>query len=64
MFSPSRFAPMRPRSPAAKRAAQEQRVPGQTHVIEYEDEKGQWHTETAAGSDRPDTDVKESSPRR
>jgi hypothetical protein len=24
---------------AAKRAAQEQRVPGQTHVIEYEDEK-------------------------
>ena len=44
---------------AAKRAAQEQRVPGQTHVIEYEDEKGQWHTETAAGSDRPDTDVKD-----
>jgi hypothetical protein len=42
---------------AAKRAAQEQR--GQTHVIEYEDEKGQWHTETAAGSDRPDTDVKD-----
>ena len=44
---------------AATRAAQEQRVPGQTHVIEYEDEKGQWHTETAAGSDRPDTDVKD-----
>jgi hypothetical protein len=44
---------------AAKRAAQEQRVPGQTHIIEYEDEKGQWHTETAAGSDRPETDVKD-----
>ena len=44
---------------AAKRAAQEQRVPGQTLVIEYEDEKGQWHTETASGSDRPDTDVKD-----
>jgi hypothetical protein len=44
---------------AAKRAAQEQRVPGQTHVIEYEDEKGRWHTETAAGSDHPDTDVKD-----
>jgi hypothetical protein len=44
---------------AAKRAAQEQRVPGQTHVIEYEDEKGKWHTETASGSDRPATVVKD-----
>jgi hypothetical protein len=44
---------------AAKRAAQEQRVPGATHVIEYEDEKGQWHTETASGSDRPATVVKD-----
>ena len=39
---------------------QEQRVPGYTEVIQYEDEKGKWHTETASGSDRPDTDVKDS----
>jgi hypothetical protein len=45
---------------AAKRAAEEQRVPGRTEVIEYEDEKGRWHTETAAGSDRPETEVKDS----
>jgi hypothetical protein len=45
---------------AAKRAALEQRVPGQTHLIEYEDENGRWHTETAAGSDRPETDVEDS----
>lgn len=44
---------------AAKRAAQEQRVPGRTEAIEWEDENGKWHTETAAGSDRPETDVKE-----
>src|SRR5262249_43430130 len=42
---------------AARTAAAEQRVPGHTETIEYEDEKGHWHTETAAGSDRPDTDV-------
>ena len=45
---------------AAKRAAAEQRVPGTTHVIEYEDEKGKWHTETASGSDRPATTVEDS----
>lgn len=45
---------------AAKRAAEEQRVPGDTHVIEYEDADGRWHTETAAGSDRPETDVQDS----
>jgi hypothetical protein len=44
---------------AAKVAAREQRVPGDTHVIEYEDADGRWHTETASGSDRPDTDVKD-----
>src|SRR6516164_6710368 len=42
---------------AARTAAAEQRMPGHTETIEYEDEKGHWHTETAAGSDRPDTDV-------
>src|ERR1700742_1628562 len=45
---------------AAKRAAAEQRVPGRTELIEYEDENGRWHTETASGSDRPETDVKDS----
>jgi Uncharacterized protein conserved in bacteria (DUF2188) len=45
---------------AARRAAAEQRVPGQTEAIEYEDENGKWHTETARGSDRPDTDVEDS----
>ena len=45
---------------AAKRAAQEQRTPGATQTIEYEDEKGRWHTETAAGSDRPTTRVEDS----
>jgi hypothetical protein len=46
---------------AAKAAAAEQRVPGRTEVIEYEDADGKWHTETASGSDRPDTEVKDSS---
>jgi hypothetical protein len=45
---------------AARRAAREQRVPGRTEAIEYEDESGRWHTETAGGSDRPETDVKDS----
>jgi hypothetical protein len=45
---------------AARRAAEEQRVPGRSEVIEYEDENGKWHTETASGSDRPATSVKDS----
>jgi hypothetical protein len=45
---------------AAKRVAREQRTPGATHVIEWEGANGQWHTETAAGSDRPETDVQDS----
>jgi hypothetical protein len=44
---------------AAKRAAAEQRVPGRTEAIEYETSDGKWHTETAAGSDRPETDVED-----
>jgi len=44
---------------AARRAAAEQRAPGQTETIEYEDKKGKWHTELALGSDRPDTDVED-----
>jgi hypothetical protein len=44
---------------AAQAAAAEQRVPGATEEIQYEDEKGRWHTETARGGDRPDTEVKD-----
>jgi len=44
---------------AAKRAAHEQRSPGATSNIEYEDEHGKWHTETAPGADRPETDVED-----
>jgi len=44
---------------AAKAAAAEQRTPGPTEEIQYEDEKGHWHIETARGTDRPDTDVKD-----
>jgi hypothetical protein len=42
---------------AARRAAAEQRVPGRTEVIQYEDEYGKWHEETARGNDRPSTDI-------
>jgi hypothetical protein len=44
---------------AARRAANEQRVPGRTEVIEYETADGKWQTETAAGNDRPETDVED-----
>ena len=44
---------------AAKRAAREQTVPGRTEVISYEDESGNWHEETAKGSDRPGTNVRD-----
>ena len=44
---------------AAQAAAEEQTVPGHTETIEYEDEKGRWHTETARGSDRPHTQIKD-----
>jgi hypothetical protein len=42
---------------AAKRAAAEQHVPGETTIIEYEDEAGVWHQEVSQGDDRPDVDV-------
>ncbi len=44
---------------AAKRAAAEQRTPGRTEAIEYETADGKWHIETAAGGDRPETDVED-----
>jgi hypothetical protein len=45
---------------AARRAAAEQRAPGQTEAIQYEDENGKWHSELARGDDRPETDVDDS----
>lgn len=45
---------------AARRAAAEQRVAGQTEAIEYEDENGHWHREIAGGRDRPETEVEDS----
>ena len=44
---------------AAKIVAAEQRVPGKTEAIEYEDGEGHWHEEMAKGDDRPITDVVE-----
>jgi len=42
---------------AAKAAAAEQRVPGPSETIEYQDEKGEWQEEVARGDDRPETEV-------
>jgi hypothetical protein len=42
---------------AADRAAAEQRLPGTTEDIEYQDEAGDWHEEVSQGKDRPETDV-------
>ena len=53
------FRPMPPRSARAQAAAAEQKVPGDTEQIEFEDDKGKWHTETARGSDRPIPVVKD-----
>jgi hypothetical protein len=44
---------------AARHVASEQRTPGRTEVIEYETADGKWHTETASGIDRPETDVED-----
>ena len=44
---------------AARTAAAELRLPSHTEVIEYEDEHGRWHTETAPGRDRPETEVED-----
>jgi len=49
---------------AAARAAREQRTPGRTESIEYEDGSGRWREERARGNDRPDTDVEDPGSRR
>ena len=42
---------------AARRVAAEQRVPGDTTQIEFQDGAGKWHVEMSEGDDRPDADV-------
>jgi hypothetical protein len=42
---------------AAARAAAEQRQPGQTEGIVYEDKAGRWREEVSSGDDRPETSV-------
>ena len=44
---------------AAQRAANEQRVPTDSTLIEYQDETGKWHVERSEGGDRPEADVVE-----
>jgi hypothetical protein len=44
---------------AARMAADEQKIPGETEVIEFEDADGKWHTETARGNDRPSITIKD-----
>jgi hypothetical protein len=44
---------------AAERAAREQRRPGETVGIVYEDAQGRWRTEVDAGDDRPQTRVED-----
>lgn len=42
---------------AAAKAAAEQRVPGPTEPILFQDAQGRWHEEVASGDDRPVTHV-------
>jgi len=42
---------------AARRAAGEQRISGDTHGIVYEDAVGRWREELSDGRDRPWTEV-------
>ena len=51
------FASRKAALSAAKRVAAEQHIPGDTVHIEFQDEAGNWHSETSEGDDRPDVDV-------
>ena len=44
---------------AAKAAATEHGLSGDTTPIEFEDADGRWHAETAAGDDRPEIEVRD-----
>ena len=47
------------RSQPRRRPTEEQEVPGHRETIEYEDDKGKWHTETAGARGRPHAVVKD-----
>ncbi len=53
------FATQKLAHQAAERAAREQAIPDATTEILYEDQDGKWHTETAQGSDRPQTTIED-----
>jgi Uncharacterized protein conserved in bacteria (DUF2188) len=44
---------------AAQSAVAEQELPGDAETIEYEDNMGEWHSETVSGRDRPHAVVKD-----
>jgi Uncharacterized protein conserved in bacteria (DUF2188) len=44
---------------AAQSAAVEQELPGDAETIEYEDDRGEWHSESVSGRDRPHAVVKD-----
>jgi hypothetical protein len=44
---------------AARAASAEQEIRGHSETIDYEDDKGAWHSETASGRDRPHTVIKD-----
>ena len=44
---------------AAEIAAKEQHRGGEDVMIQYQDERGHWKTETSRGGDRPDADVED-----
>jgi len=44
---------------AAQSAATEQELPGDAETIEYEDDRGEWHSEMVSGRDRPHAVVKD-----
>ncbi len=47
-------------SAAARAAAAEHGLSGETTPISWEDADGRWHEETADGDDRPEVEVKDS----
>ena len=52
-----RFATSDGAREAARRVAAEQRVPGESTIISYQDGDGHWHKEQSRGIDRPDVGV-------
>lgn len=44
---------------AARKAAAEQHIAGETRGISWEDNQGHWHEELSQGDDRPDAQVQD-----